>query len=83
MGNRKLKFSIFDFRLTIGGRLTQSAIVNRQSTMRQIRGYAIIEYLLVAAAALGAIMAVRTAVAWKTLEVSVNEINKVDGIPWQ
>ena len=47
------------------------------------RGYAIIEYLLVAAAAAGAVLAIRTAVAWKTLQVSVNEINKVDGIPWQ
>ena len=47
-------------------------------------GYSIIEYLLVAAAAAGAVWAIQTAVAWKTLEVSVNEINKVnDGIPWE
>ena len=42
-----------------------------------------VEYLLVAAAAIGAIMAIvmSNAVAWKTLEVSNNEITKVNGIP--
>jgi len=47
------------------------------------RGYSIIEYLLVAAAATGAVLAIRTAVASKTVQVSVNEINKADGIPWE
>ena len=47
------------------------------------RGYAsIIEYLVVAAAVLGAVLAVKTAVAWKTLEVSATEISEVEGILW-
>jgi hypothetical protein len=42
-----------------------------------------LEYFLAATAVVAAVLAVRTAVAWKTLEVSVNEINKVSGIPLQ
>ena len=45
------------------------------------RGQAIVEYLLVAVAVLAAVLAVKDAVWWKTLGVSVNEINKVNEIP--
>lgn len=66
--------------------MTQMNLRNQQLKIcgisaAQRRGYAIVEYLLAAAAVIGAILAMHDAVAWKTLQVTVNEMNKVDGIP--
>ena len=45
------------------------------------RGYAIVEYLLAAAAVVGAVLAMQEAVRLKARDVTDNEITKVNEIP--
>lgn len=63
--------------------ITQINLRNQQFKICEInaqRGQMIVEYLLIAVAAIGAIVAVSQTVAWKTMEVAEQAASQVDEI---